>query len=366
MQRVPMPPRPDWQAKADADGFRFHTFDDGAYWDESGAYAFELNEIDDHLEPVTDEIYALCLAFVARAVSDDNVLDRLRIPKSVWPVIRDSWNRNEGSIYGRIDLCYDGLGPAKLLEFNADTPTSVFEAAYFQWGWLEDQIEAGVVPRDADQFNSIHEHLIAAFAALPATEPLHFACGRGSEEDRATVEYLQDCAIQGGHDTRFVYIEDLGADANGNLNNLLDEPVRWLFKLYPWEWLFEERYAHLLLTCDTNFIEPAWKAVLSNKGALAYLWEMFPDHPNLLPTYFEGDARCTELGGDYARKPLFAREGANISLFERGERRAHLSGPYGAEGYVHQALAALPKLRPRLHADRQLDRKRRVLRHWYS
>ena len=61
---------------------------------------------------------------------------------------------------------FDGTGPAKLLEYNADTPTSMFEAAVFQWTWLEQAIERNIIPKRADQFNSIHERLIEAWKKL--------------------------------------------------------------------------------------------------------------------------------------------------------------------------------------------------------
>ena len=344
MKRVAMPERPNWQKQADDDGFLFHTFDDGPYWFEAAAYEFSLRQIEEDLEDVTDELYEMCLTFVEAAVRSDTILTSLCIPQTAWPVIADSWERNEGALYGRMDLRYDGSAPAKLLEFNADTPTSVYEAAFFQWGWLEDQIKLDVLPWNADQFNSVHDKLIAGFGALPMAEKrMHFACARESEEDRATTEYLADCALQAGIATKLLYVDDIGADAAGNFNDAEDEPINWLFKLYPWEWLFEEDYHEHLLTCSTNFVEPAWKAVLSNKGMLAHLWQMYEGHPNLLPAFFETDPRVSALEGSYARKPLFAREGANITLFEEHAQTHALDGPYGEEGHILQALAPLPQ-----------------------
>ena len=58
------------------------------------------------------------------------------------------------SIYGRFDLRYDGAGPAKLLEYNADTPTTLLEASILQWNWLKDTHEGD------DQWNSLHEKLV--------------------------------------------------------------------------------------------------------------------------------------------------------------------------------------------------------------
>lgn len=345
MQRISLAERPDWRTQAARDGFHFHTFEGQPYWYEQAAYRFTLHQVEHDIQQVTDELYALCLDFVERAVRDEQILTDLNIPEPAWPIILDSWQRRDLSLYGRMDLCYDGTNPAKLLEFNADTPTSVYEAAFFQWGWFEDAIQLKLIPPNSDQFNDIHEQLIAAFAHIPYAEPVHLATCEGSEEDRATVEYLQDCANQAGLDTRFVYIEQIGADTNGQFNDLYDQPIRWLFKLYPWEWLWQESYAKHLANCDTHFIEPPWKALLSNKAMLAYLWRWHPGHPNLLPSFLESDPQIASLGKSFARKPIFAREGANVSLFHQGKTVAQADGLYGEEGFIHQAFCPLPQFK---------------------
>jgi glutathionylspermidine synthase len=97
-----------------------------------------------------------------------------------------------------------------------------------------------------------------------------------------------------------------------------------------------------LQVAPTRWIEPPWKAVLSNKGILPLLWEMFPNHPNLLPAFFEDDPRAAELGTSYVRKPIYSREGANITLVSGGVSLDEQAGPYGAEGFVRQALSPLP------------------------
>src|ERR1700753_527827 len=134
MQRIVCPEREDWRATAEACGFDFHTIDGERYWDERGYYAFTLDEIERRIETPTGEIDEMCLSLVAKAIDDEEYLKRLKIPEDFWPLISDSWERDEGSLYGRLDLSFDGNGPAKLLEYNADTPTSIFEAAVFQWG----------------------------------------------------------------------------------------------------------------------------------------------------------------------------------------------------------------------------------------
>src|ERR1700710_181402 len=173
MRRLTCRERDDWRATAEASGFDFHTIDGERYWDERACYAFTLEEIETQIETPTGEIDAMCLEVVGRAVDNEYALQRLQIPRAFWPLIRDSWRRGEKSLYGRIDLSFDGNGPAKLLEYNADTPTSIFEAAGFQWTWLEQATQRHIIPPDADQFNSIHEHLIEAWRKVGAGRTVH-------------------------------------------------------------------------------------------------------------------------------------------------------------------------------------------------
>ena len=151
MQRIACPERDDWRLTAEAGGFDFHSIDGERYWDERFYYAFTLEEIERDIEDPTGEIEAMCLELASRAVSDESCLTRLKIPPAFWPLIAESWHRDDPSLYGRIDLSFDGRTPAKLLEYNADTPTSIFEAAVFQWGWLEQAIARNIIPERADQ-----------------------------------------------------------------------------------------------------------------------------------------------------------------------------------------------------------------------
>ena len=96
-----------------ASGFDFHTIDGARYWDERACYAFTLDEIEHQIEAPTGEIDAMCLELVGRAIDDEKCLRRLRIPETFWPLIRDSWHRDEGSLYGRLDLSFDGRGPGE-------------------------------------------------------------------------------------------------------------------------------------------------------------------------------------------------------------------------------------------------------------
>lgn len=342
MQRIVCPERDDWQAGADAAGFDFHTAGGERYWDERAYYGFTLDEIERGIETPTADIHAMCLELVRRAVDDENILRRLKIPPAFWPLIAESWRRKDASLYGRLDLSFDGRGPAKLLEYNADTPTSIFEAAVFQWTWLEQAIERQIIPKRADQFNSIHDSLIAQWRSIGNGHRLHLAGNFENPEDAVTLNYLEDTAHQAGLATTSLDIESIGLRSDGHFVDLQDRAMELVFKLYPWEWMFRDAFSVNLKNATTRWLEPPWKAILSNKGVLPLLWEMFPNHPNLLPAYFEDDANAEKLGASFVRKPLYSREGANVTMVSAGMTLDQQPGPYGSEGFIRQAFAPLP------------------------
>jgi glutathionylspermidine synthase len=330
MQRHLCQPRPDWREKVERIGLTYHSHDNAPYWDESACYELMRDEVN-ALENGANTLHRLCIA-AAEAVIENNWWSRLGIPETARPAILRSWARDDFSLYGRFDLSFDGITPPKLLEYNADTPTALVEAAVAQWFWLQD------THADADQFNSIHERLIEAWPRFGA-QTIHFSSIKEHAEDEMTVLYLRDTCEQAGVKTKSVYVEDIGWDAKQNCfvdfdNARLDR----CFKLYPWEWLWHEEFgAHLPLD-PVQFIEPTWKMLLSNKGLLPILWELFPEHPNLLPAY----ELAAPLGDRYVRKPKLSREGSNVSWVEGGVIVEETSGDYGEEGHVYQALASLP------------------------
>ncbi|MEN3353143.1 MAG: hypothetical protein V7640_1301, partial [Betaproteobacteria bacterium] len=140
-------------------------------------------------------------------------------------------------------------------------------------------------------------------------------------------------------DARHIYIDDIGwSESDGSFVDLDNNPIRALFKLYPWEWMMREEFGRNVPRANLSVLEPPWKILLSCKAILAVLWELYPDHPNLLPAYFDAD----KLGERYVRKPLYSREGANVEI--HGRRGVYAQpGTYGAEGYIYQAYAPLPE-----------------------
>lgn len=364
MELLQLPERPGWRAEAEKLGFSFADMHGEPYWDESSAYRFTLRQIEDDIEDPSSDLHNMCRDAVAEIVGSEQMLDRLGIPAAYRDLIADSWRRNEPEIYGRLDLAYDGTGPAKLLEYNADTPTSLYESAAFQWQWLEDQLEAGVLPGGADQFNGIHEALVDRFAALfDKNTDIHFTAMADNPEDYATVEAMAWAAREAGLGAHYTDLQKLGVTRDGQFVDDQDRVIGTLFKLYPWEDLLRDDYARHIRGSGCLFLEPAWKALVSNKGILPVLWQMFPGHPNLLPAFFADDVADALVAGgraapavaaafdkvaDHFRrghvvKPIFSREGAGVSIVEDGAvTEASANGDYDQHPRIVQAYAPLP------------------------
>ncbi|MBV8843380.1 MAG: glutathionylspermidine synthase family protein, partial [Bryobacterales bacterium] len=157
MRRLACSPRNGWQKKVEAAGLSWHTGDQ-PYWNESAFYELTSQEID-LLSDATNELQAMALQAVERVIIN-RLYSNMGIPELAVPLIERSWQAEPPSVYGRFDLIYDGCHPPKLLEYNADTPTSLLEAAVVQWYWLEEAHPS------CDQFNSIHDRLIAVWKDL--------------------------------------------------------------------------------------------------------------------------------------------------------------------------------------------------------
>lgn len=337
MKRIITQPRVDWEKKVETRGFGFHTLGGLKYWTEDAYYEITSQE-QIGIERATKDLHAMCLDAV-QYVIDNNLYAKFAIAEKWIPLIEKSWNDDHPAIYGRFDLIMKD-GKIKMLEYNADTPTSLFEAGVVQWDWLTE------TTKDKDQFNSVHDHLVWYWKELKPylnNGHLHFTCIKNSLEDLTTVEYMRDCAIQAGLETKLVFVEDIGWDEwDRQFVDMEDKEITNIFKLYPWEWIMHDKFGdNVLLTADkTKWIEPAWKAIISNKAILPVLWKLFPNHPLLLSTWFEGE-QPTYMNS-YAKKPILSREGQNITLVKNGQVIQDTKGEYGGEGFIYQELFEAP------------------------
>jgi len=307
----------------------FHHTAGEVYWNESAYYRLTSADVE-LIEAATNELWARSVDAVEHVISRKRYAE-LGIPEAAIPLIETSWNDDHPSIYGRFDLGYRTGEPPKLFEFNADTPTMLLEAAVVQWKWKEEVRPA------ADQFNSIHERLVEKWRSLRdlLREPIHFAHSE-NVEDLMTTTYLRDTAEQAGYQTIGLHVSDIGWHHIRGFTDLDERPILNVFKLYPWEWMLREAFARHLSPGLPYWIEPAWRMILSNKSILPILWELFPDHPNLLPAFRERD-RLSE----WVAKPRFGREGQNVEI-HAGAAIERQPGHYAGEGFVYQRYFELP------------------------
>jgi glutathionylspermidine synthase len=377
--------RPGWRETIARQGLVYNdtalpTRDVVSYWREGPFYDFTTGEVE-ALHADAETLFEMCIA-AGDHILDNALLDRLGIPQFAWEQVARTWHddsEHDGgeqgggdfspSVYGRFDLRYaggEGERP-KLLEFNADTPTALPESAVVQWYWHMD------TGQGKDQWNGLHERLVEAWRRnlarlrqarphLPETLTVHFACdgADSSGEDLFNTEYLMETARQAleplGHRVKFLWMSEIGAgDVTAGDYFYAPGPdperIHVIFKLYPWEWMCQERFARQCFRDmgdpgrdGTVWIEPPYKMLWSNKGLLPVLWRLFGDDPArrdlLLPAYFEAE-RPSWLTS-YVRKPLLGREGANVTIVVDGRNVLSTPGPYGGGPFVCQAYAPLP------------------------
>ena len=353
MKRIKIQPRNGYREIVKNQGLVFHDTPDKTgklvpYWHESAYYEFDTDQIIE-IEKATNDLWEMCLV-ACQHVIDNDLFHLLKIPQRVVPLIKRTWEEEPPSIYGRFDLAYDGINPPKMLEINADTPTMLLESSVIQWLWKED-----VFP-EADQHNSIHERLVEKWKELKKYwlarnqgDRLHFThlADEENTEDLMNIVYLMETAQEAGLGVMSISMEDIGFDGrNDTFIDNDDLEIKQIFKLYPWEWMIAEMEAIGTVgggnylahnNGKTQFIEPIWKMLLSNKGILAILWKLFPNHPNLLEAHLDGTNGMIES----VKKPLLSREGANITIISKAGN-VKSDGEYGEEGFVYQKFFDIP------------------------
>ena len=330
MQRLAVTPRPNWQQILEAQGMNFHTEEGEHYWDESACYAFSPREVE-RIEAASYALNKMCLAAVGHAI-ENRLWHEFDIAPRLHDWIAQSWERDGRTIYGRFDFAFGGEewldGQPKLLEYNADIPTALLEAAVAQWFWLQDwahtsEAQALLSPSSTwDQFNTLHERLVEVWRHFTG-RTVYFTGLADSLEDFTTVSYLRETARQAGVEAPWIRIERIGWSARrGAFVDEREKPIGRAFKLYPWEWLVAEEFGQHLPHASTRWLEAPWKMLLSNKALLPLLWRLFPGSPYLLR------AEHAPWSGDHVSKPLLSREGSNVSIRKGGQVLAQTSGPY--------------------------------------
>src|SRR4051794_14955967 len=280
--------RPGWEAEIEAQGLVYNkTQVPGgelrSYWREGPFYDFSMDEIET-LEGAVSQLFEMCVAAGDHVVEND-LFDRMRIPPIARPAIRRSWEAEPPSIYARFDLRYDGEGPPKLLEFNADTPTGLVESAVTQWNW---HLFTG---QGRDQWNALHDKLVTAWRRnllkwerRSGTHPrvhLAWTTEETSREDRMTVAYLMDTVVQAGYEAIELIVEDIVLDdGDGRFYDQQGRRLDVAFKLSPWEWLIDDEVGAAVRAAQarpggTTWSGPVCKMLWSPKARLPIMWQVF-------------------------------------------------------------------------------------------
>ena len=298
-----------------------------------------------------DTLYDMLVQAIPDPIPDE-FLRQLAIPANLWEAVRYSWNdERHWHLYGRFDLALTPEGP-KLLEFNADTATSLPETMVVQWASL---VAAGLAADDR-QANGLFEcledqfrHWRALNNDLQATLLLVYL--PGSAEDEANCAVLAEAARTAGFaDVYTCPVDDMRVTVDGEDRGVWAEtvPEQWqkfdfLFKLVPWEILAEEEpdltadLAQLLVTRDVIVANPAYALLFQSKALLAHLWKTFPHHPLLL------EASLQTLPGHHVRKPFFGREGQNVAeIQDDGRAGSEVPGEFGQQPQLYQRWTELP------------------------
>ena len=276
---------------------------DPEYFSQNMCYSFSEEEISKIIE-ASNEINNRCLDAIDYVIKQKKY-DLFDLPSWIIPLIEKSWECADPLLMGRLDLAFDG-DDYKLLEFNADTPGNVIELIE------SENFITSKIP-NAIQFNGIKNCLLDEFDNLASklvNNILYFTCLGSQNEDKALVNYLIDIAKESGIDARFIQLEDIGW--NGEFFTDLDEnKINTIYKFYPWEWLINDDFGTNVVNTDTLWIEPVWKILLS-KAILPILYQLFPDHKNILPAWYSNEK---SLNTNYVSKPKYSRGGDNVRIF---------------------------------------------------
>lgn len=334
-------------------GFVWHTDSDNTSYVSDEIVVVSEDEANAYYE-ATNELYDM-FAQAGQYVIDNDLFHDLNIPFNLVEIIKESWENDvHWHLYSRFDLAggIDGK-PIKLIEFNADTPTSLFETAIIQWAMLKAN---GL--DESSQFNNLYEALKDNFKRIITLESdiekfeeyysnlgwkILFSSISSSHEDINTTKLLQHIASEAGFNTDFEFIENVQFNDEGIYKD--DEQFEFWFKLIPWENIaIEESELALILTqiiADKKAIifNPAYTLMFQSKGFMKILWDLHPNHPLLLETSFE-----PLVGKKQVEKRCFGREGANVKIINSDESiDDQTSGDYEGHKAIYQEYVEFPK-----------------------
>lgn len=282
-------------------GFVWHTDEDETSYIANEVVQITPEEAEAYYEACNELYDMFCEA--GDYVVENNLFHEINIPFNLVDVIKESWENDvHWHLYSRFDLA-GGIDekPIKLIEFNADTPTSLFETAIIQWALLKaNHLD------EASQFNNVYEALKDNFKRIITLDTdidkfeehyqnlgwkILFSSIASSAEDENTTKLLQHIATEAGFNTDFEYIDKVEFSDDGIFAK--EQSFEFWFKLIPWEDIaIDESELALLLTeiienRKAIIFNPAYTLMFQSKGFMKILWDLYPNHPLLLETSFE-------------------------------------------------------------------------------
>lgn len=311
-------------------------------WLDGVAYSFTRDEIA-QLKEATLTVNKLMLNAVNEAVNRPDIMLKMAIPESSHDLFKESWESMDKNLVGRMDWSFDADGTPKLLEINGDSVQGLVLAGPGQLAYLE-----AVHKSKGKQWNDIAVALESAFGRMSLPDTLYFTGDLEDQADILEISFIEERARVAGLNTRFISLEDIGITNTGRFADLGDDIIEAILVYQPWEWTLDTPFGDYFLHGNDpkcTMIEPAWRMLVSNKGLMALMWEMYEGHENLLPTFIDYDARADGLEEDYAQKPIYGFEAANVTLVESGQVIAENpdSEADSSDGYVYQGLCPLPE-----------------------
>jgi glutathionylspermidine synthase len=333
-------------------GFSWHTDSDGSKYVNDALVEISEAEAEAYYT-ATNEIYDMYVEAAEYVIENDLFFD-LGIPFNLVEAIKKSWENDvHWHVYGRFDLAggIDGK-PIKLIEFNADTPTALFETALLQWALLKQNNMD-----EEKQFNTVYEsitnnfkRLITLFDDLESFDERYdgwkilFSSISNNEEEETTTKLLQQMATDAGFNTGFEYLENTHFDEEG-IYDANENKYEYWFKLYPWEDIAHDEpelattLTNIMQAQEAIILNPAYTLLFQSKGMLKILSDLFPDSPYLLKTSDE-----PLKGVKQVEKTVFGREGANTKIIDtNGSVIEQTDGPYDNYKKIYQEYVEFPK-----------------------
>jgi glutathionylspermidine synthase len=293
----------------------------------------------------------------------DQIFEVLGIPKEAYQAIRTAVFLDTATTIGRFDFArtQDGL---KMLEFNADTPTSIVEAFFVnneacQFFGVNNPNYSLDLNIETAFFKTIKQYQKLGYP----TETIVFSALGWHDEDRITVEFLlQKSGLKG----KFVALEDLRVYED-RLCYWEDgpKPIDVWYRLHALEKLAEEKDsdgystgAHVLeLVAHKKLalINPPSAFIAQTKALQALIWNLHEieefytaqEHETIskymLPTYLENKFLGVH---SYVVKPVYGREGGAVSIFssEGTLITSDKEEAYWDQPMIYQQTAELEKI----------------------